>query len=106
MKFFSKRFFVVLAPVLGVTVLSIIVFSTSTMSDTATLRAQVQPVNRWRLGFHHVDVCQSTEPSMVGWHLNLGPLSVSRLQRWQPTQLSLTILTNATVARNSTSISE
>lgn len=95
MKVCDKRRCLVLALILGVTVLAAAFFSTSTKLDASTLRTQFQPVSRWGLGFHRVEVCQSSDPSMVGWRLNLGPLSVSRLQHWQP---SLTILTNATVA--------
>ena len=98
--------FLALAIVVSVAVLAVVVLGISSNSDPAGLRAQFHPVSRWRLGLHRVELCQSSDPSMVGWQANLGPLSVSRLHRWQPTQGSLTIFTNAIVAESTNNISE
>src|SRR5215469_6077957 len=103
MNVYKKRYSLVFALILGAMVLVIVASSISTRLGASTLHAQLQPVSQWRLGYHRVEVCQSLDPSMVGWRLNLGPLSVSRLQHWQP---SLTIWTNATVAGNSNSASK
>lgn len=52
-------------------------------SGAPVVNVGVRPPSQWRVGFHHVEVCKSPNPMMVGWNLNLGPLSVSRLQPWQ-----------------------
>jgi hypothetical protein len=102
----AKFRFLVLALVVGIAVMAVVFFSISSISDATGLRTQFQPVSRWRLGLHRVELCQSSDPSMVGWRANLGFLSVSRLQRWQPTEGSLIISTNPIVVESTNNISE
>lgn len=66
-------------------------------SAPAGLTARLRPLHQWRVGYHRVNVCQSPNPMMEGWNVNLGPLSISRLSRWQP---GLMIATNALIVTN------
>ncbi len=85
-----KLRWIVVLLVLVILVVASLVVVFSSKPGTSVLSARFRPPSQWRVGYHRVDVCQSPNPMMVGWNLNLGPLSVSRLSQWQPSMMGLT----------------
>ena len=78
-----KLRWIVVLPVLAILVVASLATLFPIKSGPTVVKARFSPPSQWRVGFHRVNVCESLTPMMVGWNLNLGPLSVSRLEPWQ-----------------------